>query len=153
MKRLSLLLLLLLTTLSLKAQEGSRWSLGPRMSLYTNTGDRAIVGLGAFARYCFTDELRLEPSILGLCSSGCSIDANLDLHYLFHLNNHWTIYPLMGVAVNEIGDWAAGINVGAGFDFRVAESWDLTAGMKWMPMFKSSRRNPIAITVGGCYRF
>lgn len=36
------------------AQDKGNWALGPRMNIYTNTGD-AVVGLGAFGRYSFTD--------------------------------------------------------------------------------------------------
>ena len=43
------------------AQDKGNWALGPRMNIYTNTGD-AVVGLGAFGRYSFTDNWRIEPS-------------------------------------------------------------------------------------------
>uniref|UniRef100_UPI004056D382 outer membrane beta-barrel protein n=1 Tax=Alistipes sp. TaxID=1872444 RepID=UPI004056D382 len=152
-KILFLFVLLLCGATLLEAQERGGWSLGPRMSVYTNTGDRAMVGLGAYARYSFSDALRIEPSILALFSSGSSIDANCDLHYRFRLGERWDIFPLVGVAVNDMDGWAFGMNVGAGFDFRIAQRWDLTAGVKWMPTFKSNRRNPIAITIGGCYCF
>ena len=54
------------------AQDKGNWALGPRMNIYTNTGD-AVVGLGAFGRYSFTDNWRIEPSLMALLHSGCSI--------------------------------------------------------------------------------
>ena len=53
------------------AQDKGNWALGPRMNIYTNTGD-AVVGLGAFGRYSFTDNWRIEPSLMALLHSGCS---------------------------------------------------------------------------------
>lgn len=53
------------------AQDKGNWALGPRMNIYTNTGD-AVVGLGAFGRYSFTDNWRIEPSLTALLHSGCS---------------------------------------------------------------------------------
>ena len=47
------------------AQDKGNWALGPRMNIYTNTGD-AVVGLGAFGRYSFTDNWRIEPSLTAL---------------------------------------------------------------------------------------
>ena len=58
------------------AQDKGNWALGPRMNIYTNTGD-AVVGLGAFGRYSFTDNWRIEPSLTALLHSGCSIDISV----------------------------------------------------------------------------
>lgn len=51
------------------------------------------------------------------------------------------------------GGWALGMNFGVGADFEVARDWDITAALKWMPVFESTRRNPFVISVGACYRF
>lgn len=153
-KKLSLLALSLLSVVVLRAQERGSWTLGPRMNIYTNTGDRAMVGLGAFARYSPTDHLRIEPSVVALVSSGASIDASCELHYLFRIAERWSLYPLLGVSVNEMEEnWAVGMPLGGGCDFRVASRWDLNAAVKWMPIFDSDRRNPVVISLGGCYRF
>lgn len=154
MKRLLLLVaaaIVSLTTVS--AQEAGQWTIGPRMNIYTNTGDDAIFGLGAFARYNLTDAWRLEPAITALFHSHCSVDINCDVHYTFELSKGWSIYPLAGLTVSDIGKWALGMNIGLGTDFAVARKWDLTAGVKWMPVFESDRKNPIVITIGGCYKF
>lgn len=138
------------TTVS--AQEPGNWALGPRMNIYTNTGD-GVVGLGAFARYSFTDNWRIEPSLIALLHKGCSIDLNVDAQYLFDLGGGWDIYPAAGLTANDIGRWAAGLNLGGGFDYQVAPNWDITAGLKWQVMFDDIRPNPVTISIGACYRF
>ena len=77
------------------AQDKGNWALGPRMNIYTNTGD-AVVGLGAFGRYSFTDNWRIEPSLTALLHSGCSIDISVDAQYVFHLGEGWSVYPAVG---------------------------------------------------------
>lgn len=142
------------------AQEAGQWALGPRMGIYTNSGEGAILGLGVYARYNLTDAWRLEPAVTVLFHSNCSVDINLDAHYLFEVARGWYLYPVLGVTVSDMVDewgwesqWAFGMNVGAGVDFRVARHWDLTAGVKWMPVFDADRRNPIVINLGAAYRF
>lgn len=154
MKRLLAFLAVAVVSLtSVSAQEAGQWTIGPRANIYTNTGDAAIFGLSAFARYNLTDAWRLEPAVTALFHSNCSVDINCDVHYMFELKHGWSIYPLVGLTVSDMGSWALGMNVGAGADFAVARNWDLTAGVKWMPVFKDSRKNPIVITFGGCYKF
>ena len=134
------------------AQDKGNWALGPRMNIYTNTGD-AVVGLGAFGRYSFTDNWRIEPSLMALLHSGCSIDISVDAQYVFHLGEGWSVYPAVGFTANDIGKWAAGLNIGGGFDFEVARNWDLSAGLKWQPMFDDWRKNPVVISSGAAYKF
>ena len=37
------------------------WTLGPTLNIYAHTGDGAVVGIGASARYNILDALRIEP--------------------------------------------------------------------------------------------
>ena len=134
------------------AQDAGKWAVGPRMNIYTNTGD-GIVGLGAFARYSFTDNWRIEPSLTALLHRGCSIDLSVDAQYVFHVADKWDLYPAVGLTANDIGRWAAGLNIGGGFDFSVSRDWDISAGLKWQPMFDDIRPNPVVISIGACYRF
>lgn len=152
MKKIFLIAIVALFATTVSAQENGKWALGPRMSVYANTGD-TVFGLGAYARYSITDHWRLEPSIMGLFHSGCSIDANFDVQYLFRMADWWNVYPAVGITGNDFGGWAVGLNVGGGFDFRVADRWDITLGVKWSPMFDDNRKNPIAFSVGAAYRF
>jgi len=112
-----------------------------------------VVGLGAFGRYSFTDNWRIEPSLTALLHSGCSIDISVDAQYVFHLGEGWSVYPAVGFTANDIGKWAAGLNIGGGFDFEVARNWDLSAGLKWQPMFDDWRKNPVVISIGAAYKF
>ncbi len=137
---------------AVSAQDKGNWAVGPRMNLYTNTGD-AVVGLGVFGRYSISDTWRIEPSLTALLHSGCSIDLSVDAHYIFHVAPYWSVYPAVGFTANDIGIWAAGLNIGGGFDLKLTSDWDLTAGLKWQPMFDDWRKNPVVISVGAAYRF
>lgn len=72
---------------------------------------------------------------------------------MFHLGSGWSLYPEAGFVANEIGRWAAGLNLGGGFDVQIVQNWDLSAGLKWQPMFDDYRKNPVVISVGACYKF
>ncbi|WP_300099019.1 outer membrane beta-barrel protein [uncultured Alistipes sp.] len=134
------------------AQQAGNWAVGPRMNIYTNTGD-AVVGLGAFARYSFDDNWRIEPSLTALLHSGCSIDLSCDAQYVFHVSSQWDLYPAVGITANDIGRWAAGLNIGGGFDYNITSNWDISAGLKWQPMFDDWRKNPVVISIGAAYKF
>ena len=129
-----------------------RSAVGPRVNFYTNTDD-ASVGIGAYYRYSFNEHWRIEPSLTALLHSGCSIDISVDAQYLFHLGEGWSVYPAVGFTANDIGKWAAGLNIGGGFDFEVARNWNLSAGLKWQPMFDDWRKNPVVISIGAAYKF
>jgi len=136
------------------AQEQTKWGVGPKIAVYTNTGfDGAIFGVGAVGRYSFADHWRVEPTIMALCRKGCSVEVAADIHYLFRLTDGWKIYPAVGLGVTDMGPYAFGMDLGVGTDFRLSRRWDLTAGVKWMPVFKKERKNPIAFSIGGVYKF
>lgn len=153
MKKIILAIAIMLCSASIaSAQDAGKWAIAPKMSIYTNTGD-AVIGLGASGRYSITDNWRIEPAIAALLHNHCSIDVSCDAQYLFHISDSWAVYPSVGLTGNDIGKWAFGMNIGAGCDFRVANNWDLTAGLKWQPMFDDLRTNPVVIMIGGSYRF
>ena len=54
---------------------------------------------------------------------------------------------------NDIKDWAVGMSGGAGFDSNGAHRWNISAGLKYEPMFDSDRSNPLVVYVGAAYRF
>lgn len=152
MKKIVLTAVVTLLTAVAVAQAPGNWALGPRMNIYTNTGD-AVIGIGAFGRYSFTDNWRVEPSLMALLHNGCSIDLSVDAQYLFHVGDGWSVYPSVGLTANEIGKWAAGLNIGAGFDVQIAYNWDLSAGLKWQAMFDDWRKNPVVLSIGASYKF
>ena len=59
----------------------------------------------------------------------------------------------MGITANGIGRWAAGLNIGGGFDCKITNNWDISAGLKWQPMFDDVRKNPVVISIGAAYKF
>lgn len=134
------------------ARTNYRSAIGPRVNFYTNTDD-ATVGIGAYYRFSFNSHWRIEPSIYVLTEKDSSVDINLDAQYVFHVGRWWNVYPMVGVVANDIQDWAVGMSVGVGFDFNVARRWDISAGLKYEPMFDSDRKNPLVVFVGGSYRF
>ena len=126
--------------------------MGPRVNFYTNTDD-ASVGIGAYYRYSFNSHWRIEPSIYVLTEKDSSVDINFDAHYVFQIADWWGVFPQVGIVANDIKDWAVGMSVGAGFDFNVAHRWNISAGLKYEPMFDSDRSNPLVVYVGAAYRF
>lgn len=136
------------------AQDRGNWGVAPQIGIYTNTGAQgAIFGIGAAARYSITDNWRVQPSITALCKRGCSVDISADAQYLFPVADGWKIYPQAGISANDIGGWSAGINLGGGADFEVADNWDLSAGFKWMIQTAKWHKNPIIINIGATYKF
>ena len=140
------------TTVS--AQTPGNWAVGPKIGIYTNAGaEGAIFGIGATGFYSFTDNWRVAPSIVALCKTGCSVDISADVQYLFNIAPDWHIYPQAGLSANALFGWSCGINLGGGADFSVARNWDLSAGLKWQPMFDDWRKNPVVISIGAAYKF
>lgn len=129
-----------------------RSAVGPRVNFYTNTGD-ASIGIGAYYRYSFDAHWRIEPSIYVLTEKDSSVDINFDAHYVFRIADWWGVFPQVGVVANDIKDWAVGMSVGVGFDFNIAHRWNISPGLKYEPMFKSGRDNPLVVYVGAAYRF
>ena len=136
--------------LTASAQEPGGWNLGPRLNIYTNTGD-TVLGVGAVGRYRFDDHWRLEPSVTALLHKGCSMDISCDAHYIFDMGIV-RLYPAAGITVNDIGKWAAGFNLGGGVDFNVANVVELTAALKWQAMV-DERSNPVVLMVGANFNF
>ena len=135
------------------AQDKGDWAIVPRVNIYTAWDTDTVFGIGAAGRYNILDQLRVEPALTFLLHDHCSIDVNCDIHYLFPVADRWTVYPLAGISFNDFGDWSAGTNRGAGFDYAVADRWDITAGLKYMIETHKDWSNPLVITVGASYRF
>ena len=150
MKKLLLSTVAVLCAVTASAQEPGGWTLGPRLGIYTNVGD-TVLGVGAVGRYRFDNNWRLEPSITALLHKYCSVDISCDAHYVFDLGVV-RLYPAAGLTVNEIGKWAAGLNLGGGVDFNVANVVELTAALKWQAMF-DERTNPVVLMVGAKFNF
>ena len=131
----------LLTTIGASAQDKGDWTLGPTLNIYAHTGDGAVVGIGASARYNILDALRIEPGLTILCQN------------LFDVAPSWKLYPLAGLSANDIFGWSCGINLGVGTDYAVADRWNLSAGLKYRIQTARFARNPFIISLGASYRF
>lgn len=151
MKKILLLAIAAIFAVSASAQEAGGWALGPRLGIYTNTGD-TVLGIGGMARYRFASNWRVEPSVTALLHEHCSLDISCDAHYVFDMGVV-CLYPAVGLTANDIGKWAAGVNVGGGVDFNVANIFEMTAGLKWSPMFDDVRKNPVTISIGAMFKF
>lgn len=141
------------TATTASAQDAGEWSIAPKLNIYAHTGDGAVVGLGAGMRYSFTDNWRIEPSATFMLDGDSSVEIACDVHYVFHLSRTWALYPMAGLVANQIFGWSSGVDLGVGADFAVSSRWDITAAVKWQPMFNEFRKNPILISVGGSFRF
>lgn len=152
MKRfLSLLFGLSVLSFSAAARErGAMW-LGPKAGVYANTGGYVVVGIGAEFRYGLSERVRVAPSAVWLANEGCSVEFACDVQYVLRVAQHWHVYPSAGVSFNDIGSWAAGVDLGLGMDYAVGRRTDLTAGFKWMPMC-GREKNPLAVFAGLSFR-
>ena len=154
MKKILLAAVVALFATAAWAQTPGNWAVGPQIGVYANTGaPGAVLGIGAVGRYSFTDNGRIQPSLMGICKAGCSIDLSADVQYLCDVAPDWKVYPLAGLSANDIGGWSCGIHLGGGADFSVARNWDITAGLKWIIQTAQYHKNPILINVGACYKF
>lgn len=103
MKKTLLAILILFSAFYASAQDRGSWGIGPKINLYTHTGRGAVFGIGGYFRYSLTDALRLETGIVIPCKSECSVDIGCDAHYLFHITEQWSLFPTVGVNVNDLG--------------------------------------------------
>lgn len=141
------------TAVSASAQEAGEWTISPKVNLYMNTGTDLVFGLGTGMRYSITDDFRIEPGAVFMLDKNSSIEFSCDLHYIFRITNGWRVYPIVGLVANDIVTWSSGVNLGGGFDFKLGDNWDLSVQAKYQPMFSAWRKNPVALTIGGNYRF
>lgn len=150
MKKLFLLAVAALFAATVSAQDMGGWVLGPKMGIYTNTGD-TVIGVGASARYRLDNNWRIEPSAMALLHKGCSVDISCDAHYVFDMGVV-RLYPAAGVTVNDIGKFAFGFDLGGGVDFNVANVCEINAGLMWKPMLDRPN-NPVVVSIGAMFRF
>ena len=83
------------------------------------------------------------------CKSECSVDIGCDAHYLFHITEQWSLFPTVGVNVNDLGKWSCGFDVGGGCDYRISRRWSTSLMLKYRFQTAMFARNPILISLGG----
>jgi hypothetical protein len=153
MKKTLLAILILFSAFYASAQDRGSWGIGPKINLYTHTGRGAVFGIGGYFRYSLTDALRLEMGIVIPCKSECSVDIGCDAHYLFHITEQWSLFPTVGVNVNDLGKWSCGFDVGGGCDYRISRRWSTSLMLKYRFQTAMFARNPILISLGGTFTF
>ena len=153
MKKTLLAILILFSAFYASAQDRGSWGIGPKINLYTHTGRGAVFGIGGYFRYSLTDALRLETGIVIPCKSECSVDIGCEAHYLFHITEKWSLFPTVGVNVNDLGKWSCGFDVGGGCDYRITRRWSTSLMFKYRFQTAMFARNPILISLGGTFTF
>lgn len=127
------------------------WVVGGKMSVYSRWD--GTFGIGAYARYGITDQMRIEPSLLYLCRHGMSIDFNADFHYAFLVAERTELFPIVGLAINDPGKWGAGLNLGGGINLINTGAWDFTGSVKWTLQSQKYIKNPVVFSIGTNYKF
>ena len=154
MKKILLAAVVALFATTAWAQTPGNWAVGPQIGVYANTGAQgAVLGIGAVGRYSFTDNWRIQPSLMGICKAGCSIDLSADVQYLFDVAPDWKVYPQAGLRANAIGGRSCGIQLGGRADFAGARRWGHPGGPAGIDQTAQYHKNPILINVGACYKF
>lgn len=154
-KALILAIVAIATATTAQSQDVREWCITPKVNLYTNTGHNVVVGVGAGIRYSITQSIRLEPSFIWMLDNRSMAEVSLDAHYLFFFGEAWRVYPLAGFTANNVGwgNWSSGMNLGAGAEYAINDTWDVSAAIKWQPMFGMNRTNPIVISFSASYKF
>lgn len=141
----------IVTSTTVFAQEKGEVAAISALNIYANS--TTIAGIGVGARYGISDVIRLESSLVALLKAGCSIDFNAEVQYLIPLTDEFSLYPLAGLSVNEIGIWSMGVKIGAGAEYSLGENWGVFGGVKWMIQTAKYAPNPVILNVGVSYKF
>ncbi len=141
----------LFTVSTASAQEQGEIKAGAKMAVYS--GWNGTFGIGAYARYGLTDDLRLEPSLLYLCRKGMSVDFSIDAQYAFDISDSFEAYPAVGIALNDPAKFGLGINFGGGASYKLSDVVDIDFGVKWVLQTQSYISNPLVFSLGGSYKF
>ncbi len=141
----------LATVNSANAQGAQEFVVGPKVSIYARW--QGLAGVGAFARYGLTDNIRVEPAFVILCRKGAAVDISADVHYAFNLSDDFEIYPIAGLSFNKAYVASLGLNLGAGASYSISNRVSVHTDLKYMFESASRSRNPIIFSFGTGYRF
>lgn len=122
------------------AQKKGEFSLGGNVS-YLTEAER--FGIGAKARYSFTDNIRLEAGANYYFKKFETnfYDFSANLHYVFALPDNFSIYPLAGVSylhsstkvLNQTyTDGLFGFNFGGGASYHITPNVSVGAEVKYI---------------------
>lgn len=138
MKRSLLLIALVAIFMGAQAQIGTK-------SLMLKAGyqtDYERFGMGLEGRYNVTDNIRIAPDILFFFPNNhlTGLDINVNAHYVFDVQDGFSVYPLAGIgAINNRLSFAGeskgftdfGFNLGAGASYDVTSNSFLNFEFKY----------------------
>lgn len=128
MKRLLLLIALVAIFMGAQAQTGSK-------SLMLKAGyqtDYERFGIGLEGRYNVTDNIRIAPDLTFFFPKNhvTGLDINVNAHYVFDVQDGFSVYPLAGIAAVNNRWSAGGDSEGStdfGFNLGAGASYDVTS--------------------------
>ena len=166
MKKLFMIAIMALSTLTISAQEGKMAAgvnLGIAPSLATEYSPMII---GAKFQYEFVENIRGEfAANMFTKKDGYGLwDAELNFHYLFPVADGIKAYPAAGlVYMGTTGDGDSesgiGFNVGGGAEYYIADNIKLNADLKYLSVSKKKNgykvidASGITISIGAAYVF
>lgn len=173
MKKIMLLVAvaLLAVTTQVQAQEKGEMAAGVQFAFGTGDGF-SNMGIGAKFQWNVINNLRLEPSFNYFFKKDMISmwEINANAHYQFALGNKISLYPLAGLSVmgvsvkvpeidlGEFGSYGGGsasdtefgLNLGAGVDFKITDTWAVNVEAKYKIGGEWSR---FIATAGVAYKF
>ncbi|MBP5387273.1 MAG: porin family protein [Prevotella sp.] len=174
MKKLLVTMCVALLSIGAQAQEKGDFALGvhsgttyTKVELFNEKEKMTQFGFGAFAQYNLTNKFRveLEGNYHPMKKHMSDFLLGLNVHYLFNIDENLKIYPLLGYALAFVhsetytegnitvqGDNTTdhGLQVGAGIQFDLGNSWFLAGEYKFQPgIFANSH----VFLIGIGYRF
>ena len=131
MKKILFAVVMAMMSTAMFAQKGSTY-VGGQVN-YGLDSDYKNFGIGAKVQYEFIDNLRGEASFNYFFKKDYVTmwDVNVNLHYLFRLNDQFAVYPLAGVTLlgwnvdvlgESVSDSDLGYNLGGGIEYKLNEN-------------------------------
>lgn len=130
--------------LSAHAQIGSR-SVMPKFGYQT---EYKRLALGVESRYFLTDNVRIAPGLTFLFPKDhvIGLDADINVHYVFPIQEGFSVYPFLGGAMLN-NHWSLdggsrsttdfGLNIGVGAQYDVAENGYVNIEFKYTSINKA----------------
>lgn len=149
MKKIFMAACMMLFSTAMFAEQGDLY-VGGNLN-YGMHSDYKNLGIGVKGQFEFVDHFRGEASYNYFFEKDyCKMwDVNANVHYLFNINDQFTVYPLAGltalgakvdvpatiagIPVGEVSDsdTKVGFNIGGGVDYFLTEKVKLNAELKY----------------------
>lgn len=159
MKKLFVVMCAALLSMGAQAQEKGDFAVGVHGSAYITTFEiedwdvdesSTQMGFGVFGQYSLSKHWRveLEGTYHPMKDHVSDFFAGLNVHYLFHLNETFKIYPMVGYGLDFVhsetftegnttieGDDAtdSGVQIGAGVQANLKNNWFVLGEYKYQP--------------------